>query len=207
MGPPSSGRAGASTASRDDGALRRAAARICSRPGHRSDEPVDLLAGNATCVTPPTMLRRLRQLNRLAYSAGLRKHSASGARDPHYIEPLATQLAQQSGIPQRVDLGAQLASSPAAMKDPQVLGEAAPARRPRPAARCGVRRARRHRGFGRPSSRRPRDALAPVLPVRCCTSSAWASRAPSAWRGPEEHAQRARQAAVDSSGWPWHRRA
>jgi hypothetical protein len=53
-------------------------------------KPVDSLAGSATCVSPPTMLRRLRQLNRLACGAGLRKCSASGARDPHDIEPLAT---------------------------------------------------------------------------------------------------------------------
>jgi hypothetical protein len=65
-------------------------------------KPVDSLAGNATCVTPPTMLRRLRQLNPLARSAGLCKRSASCARDPHHIEPLATQRAQQSGRPQRV---------------------------------------------------------------------------------------------------------
>lgn len=36
-----------------------------------------------------------------------RKRSASGTRDPHHIQPLAMHLAEQSGSPQRVELGAQ----------------------------------------------------------------------------------------------------
>jgi hypothetical protein len=93
--------------------------------------------------------------HRLACGAGLRKRSASGTRDPHHSQPLATHLAEQSGSPQRVELGAQLPSSPSAMKEPPSARRGPPARRPRPAARCGVRRARWQRGFGRPRRARP----------------------------------------------------